>query len=56
MLSECVAVGVRACANSAREIMYFAGMTVQICQDLDCSPNEHTHTHTHMPAWVALFC
>lgn len=40
---ECLCVS---CVISVREMVYIAGITVQICQELDCSPNEHTHTHT----------
>lgn len=42
---ECLCVS---CVISVREMVYIAGMTVQICQELDCSPNEHTHTHVHV--------
>lgn len=42
-------VGMCACVISAREVMYIVGMTAQICQVLDCSPNEHTHASMGCP-------
>lgn len=53
---ECVCMDVSVCASviSAKEMMYITGMTVQICQDLDCSPNEHKHTHACMGCPILL--
>lgn len=40
--------------SSWKEMMYITGMTVQICQDLDCSPNEKAHIDTHTHASVCV--
>lgn len=51
MLGGCERVCMLACVISAKgkRCTCVAGMTVQICQDPDCSPNEHTNASMGCP-------